>query len=181
MQPGFFSLPTLMNQFIYIGGLFLILLTIGGNFLEETFGCQTRRLLKKNKYAKNIFLLLLVFFTINFSDRKSSLTPFEKIKSTIIVWLAFLIFKHLTVELCILIFISLSIMLILIEFSKYYKNGKNKNTQIVNNINNSIYILDCFLLLLFIFGILQYYFNLKRQKKEFKLFEFLFGIKHCKN
>ena len=134
-----------MDQYIYISGLFLILITIGGNFLAETFNCQTRELLKYNKYAKHFFLLFLIFFMITFTDTTSELSPFSKIKSSIIVWLSFLVCTKLHVFYSVSIFIILFILLGVI-----------------------------------IIGTLQYYFNLKKEKKTFKLFKFLFMIKKCK-
>tara|TARA_Y100000389_G_scaffold122258_1_gene119624 strand:- start:234 stop:743 length:510 start_codon:yes stop_codon:yes gene_type:complete len=169
-----------MDQYIYISGLFLILITIGGNFLAETFNCQTRELLKYNKYAKHFFLLFLIFFMITFTDTTSELSPFSKIKSSIIVWLSFLVCTKLHVFYSVSIFIILFILLGIIEFKKYYKKDEKNNKQIIDTLDNSMYVIDLVLLGVIIIGTLQYYFNLKKEKKTFKLFKFLFMIKKCK-
>ena len=96
------------------------------------------------------------------------------------MWLSFLVCTKLHVFYSVSIFIILFILLGIIEFKKYYKKDEKNNKQIIDKLDNSMYVIDLVLLGLIIIGTLQYYFNLKKEKKTFKLFKFLFMIKKCK-
>ena len=43
--------------------IFLIITAVGGNFLAETLSCQSQALLSNNMYAKNILIVLLIYFS----------------------------------------------------------------------------------------------------------------------
>mgnify|MGYP003332446493 CR=1 FL=1 len=47
------------NQVINLTtGLFLLFLAVGGNYMGETLGCQTQKILTENMYVKQLFIIL---------------------------------------------------------------------------------------------------------------------------
>ena len=48
-------------------GVFLIVLTIIGTTVENTFSCQTLKVLHTNMFAKQIIIFCLIYFTIDFA------------------------------------------------------------------------------------------------------------------
>ena len=58
-----------------IKALFLLILSISGNFLAEMLGCQTQKFLS-NMYTKHLLLYFLIYFTLDFSSvDKMSISP----------------------------------------------------------------------------------------------------------
>ena len=57
-------------------GLFLLFLALGGNFLAETLGCKTQKILSENMVVKQLFIIMMIYFTINFTsnDNEKSIT-----------------------------------------------------------------------------------------------------------
>ena len=51
-----------------IKGIFLLILAVAGNFVAETLGCKTQKLLSNNMYAKHVVLLTTIYFCINYTD-----------------------------------------------------------------------------------------------------------------
>ena len=49
-------------------GIFLLILAIAGNYIAELFGCQTRYLLNNNIFVKHFLTLVLIYFTLGFTD-----------------------------------------------------------------------------------------------------------------
>ena len=51
-----------------IKGIFLLVLAVAGNFVAETLGCKTQKLLSENMYAKHLVILLILYFAIGFTS-----------------------------------------------------------------------------------------------------------------
>ena len=50
---------------IYTKGLLLLSLTVMGNFVAETLGCNTQKLLSKSRIAKLVVVFFLIYFTVH--------------------------------------------------------------------------------------------------------------------
>ena len=50
----------------YIKGIFLLALGVSGNFVAETLGCQTQKLLTESMLAKQSVILMMIYFAIDF-------------------------------------------------------------------------------------------------------------------
>ena len=46
-----------MDTINLITGIFLLILAVSGNFIAETLGCKTQKLLSENMFAKNIIII----------------------------------------------------------------------------------------------------------------------------
>lgn len=62
-----------------IKGLFLLILAVAGNFVAETLGCKTQKLLSENMLAKHFVIILILYFAIDFTSEKLN-TPFDTFK-----------------------------------------------------------------------------------------------------
>ena len=72
----------------YLPSVFLLILTISGNFLAETFSCSVRELLENNYIAKQILLFFIIYFTSTFNDENEG-SPLDKLKRTFIIYIFF--------------------------------------------------------------------------------------------
>ena len=98
-------------------GIFLIMLTIVGTTVENTFSCQTLRLLHNNSFAKQIVILCLIYFTIDFTDDKES-HPLETLKSTLLIWVCYIVVSKQTLHFTIGIFV----LVVVLYISHNYKD-----------------------------------------------------------
>ena len=163
----------------YLSGLLLLLLTLSGNFMGETLGCSTQKLLKNNHFIKHIMLLFFIYFTLNFTGDENE-HPGIRIKNTIIVWLYFLIFTKTNIYTTIIIFITLLIIYILNNYVTYNKKDNNKNKKIINNLEKILKIFERILFFVMIIGFIIYFIKKnKDHKKDFNYLYFLFGKNRC--
>ena len=75
-------------------GVFLLILAVAGNFVAETLGCKTRKLLTDNMYAKQVIILSIIYFAIDFTNDQAA-APKDTFINTIIIWIAFLMFTKM--------------------------------------------------------------------------------------
>lgn len=51
-----------------VKGIFLLILAVSGNYVAETIGCQTARNLTSNMLFKHAIILMMIYFTLNFTS-----------------------------------------------------------------------------------------------------------------
>ena len=167
---------------------FLIILSVAGNFLAETLGCQTQTLLN-NMYAKHILIFFVIYFTIDFTQGDKVDDPFMNVGKALLVWLLFHFFTHMDIQPTILA-ISLFMILFFISNYRHYiksnlqnlsKSDKvsiiklDKNLEMAQNI---IFITNILVILI---GFSIYYIEKRREyTKNFSLLKFIFGNPTCK-
>ena len=167
-----------------IKALLLLVLSISGNFLAETLGCQSQTLLD-NMLAKHLLILFMIYFTIDFTD-KEHVNPFINLAKAFVVWIIFHFFTHMDI---IPTVISICLVMILFFISNYRhylsKNNKEEN-QNNNNLDNNLKIIQqaiaigSLCLILVSSGI--YYLEKKTEyNKHFSVWKFIFGVKKCKH
>ena len=73
----------------------LLVLSVSGNFLAETLGCQSQKILN-NMFVKHLLILFMIYFTIDFTQRNADLAnPFVNVLKAIAVWILFHFFTHM--------------------------------------------------------------------------------------
>ena len=166
---------------IYTKGLLLLSLTVMGNFVAETLGCSTQKLLSKSRTAKLAVVFFLIYFTVNLTagiDGAES-NPFKQLLAAGMLWLVFIIFTKTTVIYKSIIFVSLCLHYILGNFNQYYKE-KNINEYI-----NIITVADKSLLVIIyvttVLGFINYIIKEKSEHKRFSWYKFFIGVDRCKN
>lgn len=164
-------------------GIFLLIVAVSGNFVAETLGCQTRKILSTNIYAKNIIILMITYFSLGFAttNKDEIQHPFSIISKTLIIWISFLIFNKMDIQYTIISIVGLFFILVLKDFIEYYISSKN-NTEIIPillHLMNFIFVGVCVSVLI---GFLFYF---KKQYndygKSFSFLTFIFGKSKCNN
>jgi len=157
--------------------IFLMILAVSGGFVAQTLGCKTQKLLIENMYVKHILIIMLVYFTSRvFSEDKN---PNENIKTTLLIYVIYLLFTKMNIYFTLLVFTMLCINYILSTYVEYYeKNGiEEERVSQFKNIQEKITIAS------FVFISLGFslYFNEKftEFRKDFSLTKFIFGIVKC--
>jgi hypothetical protein len=163
-------MPLLIKPGI-IKGVFLLLIAISTNFMVETIGYNLRTMLRTNLILKHILLFLIIYFSINFADY--SISPFETLKGSFVIWLLYLIFVKMPVFLSISIFILLGITYYCNSYVAYYEKLDNKKyTTQVSVLNSAIYYLNRIILAIFVIGFFMY---LRMTPKNTPLSTIVFG------
>lgn len=161
-------------------GVFLLILAVSGNFIAETLSCKTRSLLSSNMYAKNLTILLIIYFSLGLVSNKKVI-PTEHYKNTFIIWILFLIFNKMNIHFTIFTFMLLFLMLICKNWIDYYNaNDKEKNKENIIKLHNISKYLMLITSISIIIGFSLYY---KKQysdhHKNFNFITFLFGKVSC--
>jgi hypothetical protein len=167
-----------MNQLIdknIIKGIFLIILAEYGNFVADTVGCNTQKFLSENILAKQFIIIMIIYFSINFTS-DTDVNPTINIIKALLVWCGFLMFNKMNLTFTITAFVLLVTVYIIDNYNQYYKIQK-KNTDKLDKIQQYIYIL---IAVLTISGFLIY---LSKKYVEYKdvwsNIDFIFGKNSC--
>ncbi len=162
-------------------GIFLLILAVCGNFVAETLSCQTQKLLSENMFAKNIVIIMIIYFAIGFTS-ETIINPLILLSQTIIIWVFFILFNKMTLPFTISSFIGLFGILFLNNYIKYYKEDKDKDKNIIlllEKINNYLFIFICITILI---GHSMYFSKQYNDYyKDFSYITFLFGKNTCKS
>ena len=67
-------------------GILLLVLAVAGNFVAETLGCKTQKLLSENMFVKQTIIFIIVYFVINFTNSDDSVHPLKILKTTILLF-----------------------------------------------------------------------------------------------
>ena len=162
----------------YIKGIFLLILVIGGNNINELFGCQVQKLFEKNMIAKHFLTFLTVFFAIDFStDEKEN--PLLTFKKATAIYVLFVLSSRMNVYFSILSLVILSIIYFINNYIEYYiAIDKKKHINTLKNIKDN---LINFQLIIIIIGFSLYFIKQKKEKQNWNLFKFIFGTIKCIN
>lgn len=165
-----------------IKGVFLLILAVSGNFVAETLGCKTQKLLGESMLAKHFIILLVVYFALGFTSDGNP-HPGDLAKNSLIIWIMFVLFTKMSLPFTIVAFIILTVIYVLNSFNEYYKNeGEEKHRQEIESIsmiNRNTYIL---LLLTILVGFSKYF--IKQYTEYYKTWstvKFVFGVNKCKS
>ena len=160
-------------------GVFLLILAVAGNFVAETLGCKTRKLLTENMYAKQIIILSIIYFAIDFTNDQAA-APKDTFINTLIIWIAFLMFTKMNEWFTIACFLLLVIGYLLSSQMNYLKNDKKKNKKQIDSYEKCIRgVMILFTILLVIGFCLYFAKQQKDHKKNWNVLKFIFGVHEC--
>ena len=180
-------------------GIFLLLLAVSGNFVAETLGCKTQYALTNNMFLKNLVILFMIYFTINYTSDEAE-HPLVSMKNALIMWVLFVLFGRMRPSYTLAVIILLLISYMLNNFRKYYKSsapedktesslsdGKtNKTVEKKQQVatDKQLFELQTIsvstAIILIIFGSLMYLRDKKREYgRNFQVMKFIFGVKKC--
>jgi hypothetical protein len=158
-----------------IKGIFLIILAEYGNFVADTVGCNTQKFLSDNILAKQFIIVMIIYFSINFTS-DTDVNPTINIIKALIVWVGFLMFNKMNLTFTITAFLLLVAVYIIDNYNQYYKINK-KNTETLDKIQKNIYLL---IIGLTIIGFCIYLSNKYVEYKDvWSNVDFIFGKNSC--
>jgi hypothetical protein len=163
-------------------GIFLITLGVCGNFVAETLGCKTQKLLSENMFAKQAVILLIIYFAIDFTSSDEPVHPFTNMKMSLFIWVFYLIFTKMSINFTLILFIVLAILYIISTFVSYYDSIENNDQYqpfikaFDSNIQYALYGFCAFVLVGF-----GFYFNKQYSDhyKHWSTVTFMFGKPSC--
>ena len=168
----------------------LILLAVSANFAGKTLSCDVQQLLTNSMIHKQLLILFLVYFTIQFTeDVEVPSHPTVNMGKALLVWVFYILFSKTHMKSTIAIFILLAVLYTLSSFKNYYKRLENidddtvskediiKNQNLVELLQNiTAYVIAVAVIISFII----YYLDQKKDHgKNFSIFKFISGVKTC--
>jgi len=161
-------------------GVFLLTLAVSGNFIAEALSCKIRTLLSENMYAKNLVIILIIYFSLGLVSDKS-IIPTDHFKNTLGIWILFLVFNKMSIPFTIVTFFLLFSVLICKNWIDYYNaNDKEKNKEQIDNLDNISKYLLLSTIITIILGFLFYFRKqYSEHHKNFHFLTFLFGKVKC--
>ena len=160
----------------YTAGLFLLILSVSGNYIAETLSCSTRYILTHNMLAKQIMILFMIYFTINFTS-DTVIEPVKQMKNAFCVWLFFLMFTKMNIYFTIAAFILLTVLYTLKNYKSYWKQEKNEKLYLYTDGISKI--VEATMLITVILGFLIYFIKQHREHKKFDYLKFILGKVNC--
>ena len=158
-------------------GLLLLALTVMGNYVAETLGCSTQKMLTKNRIAKHVVILFLIYFTLNITN-DNSMHPVYGLGLTIVLFICFIIFTKMSTVATVIVFSSLCLHYILGNFITYYHtNGIHTYDTILNTLDTGLFIT---ITVSTIIGFISYIRKEYREHKNFDLLKFFIGVDKCR-
>tara|TARA_B100000902_G_C26955523_1_gene737963 strand:- start:28 stop:576 length:549 start_codon:yes stop_codon:yes gene_type:complete len=164
-----------------IKGLFLLILAISGNFIAETLGCKTQKLLSENIYIKHCISLFILFFSITLFDDGIVKNPYDIFKKALSIYILFILFTRMNLQFTIIVFILLGLNYIIHLYIDYYDSLNNRNyiekSEELNKIKNYIYAI---IIVLILVGFILYFRKqYKEHYKNWSTAKFIFGVRKC--
>jgi hypothetical protein len=165
----------------YTTALFLLFLTIMGNYLATTLGCKTQYYIQNNPIVKNLVLFAVIYFTMTFTS-KNIVNPLEQLYHSGVLWLCFIIFTKMDILFTVFSFSILLLLYIINNYKEYFKQehheDSEKKIKFVDQIED---IAETILIVSIILGFLVYFFKQIRDKgwNNFKYSKFFLGAPKC--
>ena len=166
----------------------LLVLSVSGNFLAETLGCQSQKVLG-NMVVKHILILFMIYFTIDFTQRDQDvINPFINVFKAFCVWILFHLFTHMNILPTFIVGLLLMILFFISNYRHYIEEKKKivrEEKQALEKLDKSLKLSQEILLILvlvvILIGCVVYFLEKKREYgNAFRAWKFIFGVKKCK-
>tara|TARA_B110000902_G_C14041462_1_gene487989 strand:- start:206 stop:733 length:528 start_codon:yes stop_codon:yes gene_type:complete len=142
--------------------LFLVGLSILTNFIGDTLSYKIQDIFTNNIMLKHIIIVLLMYSSLSVID--VTISPLDKIKKSIVLWILFIFFVKNTLRITGLIILLLLAQFILIDYINYNKNNIN-NKESIDKLNILNSFLEYSIIVLIVIGHIIY---INKQKNIFK-------------
>lgn len=160
----------------YTAGLFLLILSVSGNYIAETLSCRTRSIFTHSMLAKHIMIMFLIYFTINFTSSEV-VHPLTQMESAFFIWIFFLMFTKMNIYFTVAAFLLLTILYTLKNFSKFYKLKNEEQLYLKTDYMSKI--VEATMIITVILGFIIYFKKQHKDHKNFDYFKFILGKVHC--
>lgn len=156
--------------------VFYLLLAIAGNFLAETLGCQTQKVLADNIFVKQLVIFSLIFFTLTLGNGSKKKHPRDNFKTALVYFVLFLFITKTPLMFSMLIMADLALMFVVQQLIAY----KKQEGEDVEKEEKFLDLLNYVFIGLLVLGFLIY---LQKQYndfgEDFNAIKFLFGTIKC--
>lgn len=142
--------------------LFVVSLSILTNYIGDTMSFKTQELFKNNIMLKHSIIILLIYSTLSVFYK--NISPYEKIKKSIIIWIMYLLLVKNTLRIVSLLIMLMFLQFILKDYIDYYKNREN-NQKHIHKLEKINKFLEYVIIILLIIGHIMY---INKQKNLFK-------------
>ena len=163
-----------------MNGVLLLILAISGNFIAETLGCKSQKLLSENMVAKHVVILFIIYFSLGFAS-ESNPNPMILLRNSVSIWVLFLLFTKMSLKFNIFVFGLVVLYHFIYTYINYYSSlDKKKYKKEIDNYNKILYYLKYLIIGSLIVGFILYY-NKQRKDygKNWSTFKFIFGVNKC--
>ena len=162
----------------------LLILSVCGNFLAETLGCQSQKVLE-NMFVKHLLLFFMIYFTINFTQTGIVVNPIINVFKAFIVWIIYHFFTHMDLVPTIIVGLLLMILFFISNYRTYINESASVKKEKAEKVDNALKftqkILWIILVITILVGSSLYYFEKKKEYgSKFNPLKFIFGVKKCK-
>jgi|TARA_B110000211_G_C14039047_1_gene535930 uncharacterized membrane protein YdjX (TVP38/TMEM64 family) len=162
----------------------LLILSVCGNFLAETLGCQSQKVLE-NMFVKHLLLFFMIYFTINFTQTGIVVNPIINVFKASIVWIMYHFFTHMDLVPTIIVGLLLMILFFISNYRTYINESASVKKEKAEKVDNALKftqkILWIILVITILVGSSLYYFEKKKEYgSKFNPLKFIFGVKKCK-
>lgn len=162
----------------FFKGIFLLILSISGNFIQELLNCETQKFLAENIYVKHIIAFFILFFSINFYGDEV-INPYITFKYSVIIYILFLCFTRMNLLFTIIVMLLLILSYVINLIIKYL-DKKAKNNKLKKNLENKLKFIHILIILIIIIGFLKYYYKeYQEHKNDFTILKFIMGVLKC--
>jgi len=173
----FSSLLDRIHEKNYTAGLFLLILSVSGNYIAETLSCRTRYILAHNMLAKQILILFMIYFTINFTS-DIAIHPVTQMQNAFYVWIFFLMFSKMNIYFTITAFLLLASLYALKNYKTYWK--QEKKDKLYHYTDEVSKMVEATMLITVILGFIIYFIKQHREHaKKFDYLKFILGKVNC--
>tara|TARA_B110000285_G_scaffold175618_1_gene197030 strand:+ start:2295 stop:2897 length:603 start_codon:yes stop_codon:yes gene_type:complete len=172
-----------MDTINLITGIFLLILAVSGNFIAETLGCKTQKLLSENMLAKNIIIILIIYFALGITDDENNTRPDQTMIIALQIWIFFLIFNKMSLSFTVMSFILIASLLVAKNYTDYYTKLDEKKHQekiiTLQKTSTNIFMLN--LVVVAVGFILYFRKQYSDYSDDFSMVSFIFGKTTCKS
>lgn len=166
-----------------IKSIFLLVLAISGNFVGETLSCKTQYHMSNNMVIKHMVILMLIYFTLNFTSSDTP-HPMEVAKKTVMIWVIFIMFTKMPVSYTLSGFLTLILFFVLTNLVEYEENNQDDTEQTQTTkvllYHRGQQILFFIFLGILITGFTTYIMDKREEYGDsFNMQKFLLGVTQC--
>lgn len=171
-------------------GIFLLILAIMGNFVAETLGCKTQKLLSDSMLVKHLVTFLILYFAIGFTSSETK-HPGSIAINALLIWGMLILFSRMSIEFTMIVFALLTSKYVLTTFTDYYKKleeeniiedekEKMENSKKIEQIEEvGKYIIYSIGTLVLVGFSLYFRKQYKEHSEGWSTYKFIFGINKC--
>ena len=165
-----------------VQGVFLLILAVAGNFVAETLGCKTQKLLSENMFAKHFVIISILYFAIDFSSGSNNpRPPWDTLKLTLVIYILFILFTKMSLPFSVIVFGMFITGYFINTYIEYYRKTDPKNP-IIKKFQRAKQILYIIMIGLIILGFGLYFAQQwKDHSKHWSTTKFIFGVNKCES